>query len=34
MLYPNEVVEKQMGVPATTRNRDTIEKIRAALEAR
>jgi uncharacterized protein (DUF1697 family) len=34
MLYPNEVVEKQMGMPATTRNRDTIEKIRATLEAR
>lgn len=27
-LYPNEVVEREFGVPATTRTWGTIEKIR------
>ena len=27
MVYPNEVVEKQLAIPATTRNWDTISKI-------
>jgi uncharacterized protein (DUF1697 family) len=27
MVYPNEVVEKELAVPATTRNWDTIDKI-------
>lgn len=27
MVYPNEVVEKELGIPATTRNWDTISKI-------
>lgn len=31
LVYPNEVVEKQLGVPATTRNWNTIQKIYAAL---
>ena len=31
LVYPNEVVEKQFGVPATTRNWSTIEAIGAAL---
>jgi uncharacterized protein (DUF1697 family) len=33
MLYPNEVVEKELGVPATTRNWDTILRIHAVLRA-
>jgi uncharacterized protein (DUF1697 family) len=33
LIYPNEVVEKQLGVAATTRNRDTLLKIHAALRA-
>ena len=32
VLYPNEVVEKHFGVPATTRSWNTILKIRAILE--
>lgn len=32
ILYPNEVVEKSFGVPATTRNWNTIEAIRDILE--
>ena len=32
IVYPNEVVEKSLGVSATTRNWDTILKIRALLE--
>lgn len=32
LLYPNEVVEKQFGIAATTRNWDTIAKIHAILE--
>ena len=32
LLYPNEVVEKIFGVPATTRNWNTIEAIRDILE--
>jgi len=32
ILYPNEVVEKTMGVPATTRNWNTLEAIRDILE--
>ena len=32
ILYPNEVVEKSFGVPATTRNWNTIEAIRGILE--
>ena len=32
ILYPNEVVEKALGVPATTRNWNTIEAIRDILE--
>ncbi|MGH2570589.1 MAG: DUF1697 domain-containing protein [bacterium] len=31
MLYPNEVVEKELGVSATTRNWDTILKIHEVL---
>ncbi|MGH7681238.1 MAG: DUF1697 domain-containing protein [Candidatus Eiseniibacteriota bacterium] len=31
LLYPNEVVERQLGVPATTRNWSTIMKIHEAL---
>jgi len=27
MVYPNEVVEKELAIPATTRNWDTILKI-------
>ncbi len=27
MVYPNEVVEKELAIPATTRNWDTISKI-------
>lgn len=33
ILYPNEVVEKQFGAPATTRNWDTIVTICKILEA-
>jgi uncharacterized protein (DUF1697 family) len=32
LLYPNEVVEKALGVPATTRNWNTLEAIRDTLE--
>lgn len=32
LLYPNEVVEKAFGVPATTRNWNTIQSIRDVLE--
>lgn len=32
LLYPNEVVEKHFGVPATTRNWSTIERIAGILE--
>ena len=32
-LYPNEVVEKMLGVPATTRGWDTIGRIASALAA-
>ena len=32
IVYPNEVVEKSLGVSATTRNWDTILKVRALLE--
>lgn len=32
LVYPNEVVEKAFGVPATTRSWDTLQKIRALLE--
>jgi len=32
ILYPNEVVEKTLGVPGTTRNWNTIEAIRDILE--
>ena len=32
LLYPNEVVEKALGVPATTRNWNTLEAIRDILE--
>ena len=32
IVYPNEVVEKALGVPATTRNWSTIEAIRDILE--
>ena len=32
IVYPNEVVEKAFGVPATTRNWNTIEAIRGILE--
>lgn len=31
LLYPNEVVERQLGVPATTRNWSTILKVHEAL---
>lgn len=31
LLYPNEVVERRLGVPATTRNWNTIVKIHEAL---
>src|SRR5262245_51531639 len=31
MVYPNEVVEKELGVPATTRTWDTILKVAALL---
>ncbi len=31
LLYPNEVVEKELGVPATTRTWDTILKVAALL---
>jgi hypothetical protein len=27
MVYPNEVVERDLAVPATTRNWDTLSKI-------
>jgi len=30
--YSNAVVEKQLGIPATTRNWNTIEAIREVLE--
>ncbi len=33
-VYPNEVVEKQLGVPATTRNWDTISAICDILKGR
>jgi len=33
IVYPNEVVEKAFGVPATTRSWDTLQKIRILLEA-
>jgi len=33
LVYPNEVVEKAFGVPATTRSWDTLLKIRDLLEA-
>jgi len=33
IVYPNEVVEKAFGVPATTRSWDTLLKIHALLEA-
>ena len=33
VLYPNEVVEKAFGVPATTRAWNTIEKLGALLES-
>lgn len=33
-LYPNEVVERAWGVPATTRDWTTIQKVAALLEAR
>ena len=33
LLYPNEVVEKHLGVPATTRGWPTILKVHAALQA-
>ena len=33
IVYPNEVVEKAFGVPATTRSWDTLLKIRDLLEA-
>ena len=32
ILYPNEVVEKAFGVPATTRAWSTLDAIRAALD--
>ncbi|MCB2153454.1 DUF1697 domain-containing protein [bacterium] len=32
LIYPNEVVEKHFGVPATTRTWNTIEKITAVLK--
>jgi uncharacterized protein (DUF1697 family) len=32
-VYPNELVERSLGVAATTRGWETIERIRAALEA-
>lgn len=32
MVYPNEVVEKQLAIPATTRNWDTILKIHRLLQ--
>ncbi len=32
LLYPNEVVEKQLRVPGTTRNWNTIEKVVGVLE--
>jgi uncharacterized protein (DUF1697 family) len=32
LLYPNGVVEKKLGVPATTRGWDTIAAVRAILE--
>jgi uncharacterized protein (DUF1697 family) len=31
LVYPNEVVEKELGVRATTRNWDTISKIHQVL---
>lgn len=31
MVYPNEVVEKELAIPATTRNWDTISKIHEIL---
>lgn len=31
MIYPNEVVEKKLGIPATTRSWDTISKIHDVL---
>src|SRR5262249_36163704 len=33
LVYPNEVVEKKLGVPATTRNWDTIEAVCEVLKA-
>lgn len=33
IVYPNEVVERAFGVPATTRSWDTLQKIRVLLEA-
>lgn len=33
MVYPNEVVEKELGIPATTRNWATISKIDDILQA-
>lgn len=32
-FYPNEIVEKHFGIPATTRTWDTLLKVHAALEA-
>ncbi len=32
MVYPNEVVEKELAISATTRSWDTISKIREILE--
>ncbi len=34
LLYPNEVVEKQLGIPATTRNWDTIAKMCMVLKGK
>jgi uncharacterized protein (DUF1697 family) len=33
MVYPNEVVEKELAIPATTRNWDTISKIHEILRS-
>ncbi len=33
LLYPNEVVERELGVPATTRSWETIGKIRDILRS-
>jgi uncharacterized protein (DUF1697 family) len=33
MVYPNEIVEKELAIPATTRNWDTILKIHKVLQS-